>query len=75
MARLNRLYPVALSILAAAEATQLPRRVIRAAVYDATLEARMVEGRVRIPVVCLVEWLRRMPRPTLKAARKGIPHE
>jgi hypothetical protein len=73
MARRNQLFPVALSILGAAEATKLPRRLIRRAVYqDATLEARMVEGRVRIPVICLVEWLRKMPLATLKAARKGV---
>lgn len=77
MARRNPLFPVALSILGAAEATKLPRRLIRRAVYQtAELEARIIEGRVRIPVEALVAWLRTMPLATLRAARnRSFPND
>jgi hypothetical protein len=70
--RRTRLFPVALSIPAAAESMKLPLRVIREAVYKyATLEAYIVEGRVRIPVVALVEWIKTYPRATLARATRG----
>jgi hypothetical protein len=65
------LFPIALSITDAAHATRLPSRVIRRAVYDASLEAHMCGDRVRIPVVCLVDWIRSLPRATLAKATKG----
>ncbi len=71
-ARVSRLFPLAVSPSMAAELTKLPLRVIREAVYStATLEARMVNGRVRIPVEAIIAWLSTFPRATLHRIRKG----
>lgn len=71
-ARVSRLFPVAVSPSMAAELTKLPLRVIREAIYsEATLEARVVNGRVRIPVPSIIEWLKTFPRATLHRIRKG----
>ncbi len=64
-ARKSRLFPVALSLQAAAEAVQCPVRILKEAAYSGELDARALPGnRIRITVQSLVEWVRTFPRAT-----------
>ena len=69
MPRARGLFPVALSIQAAATALKIPARVVSEAVYSTCeLEAHKAPsgGRVRILVRDLETWVRSWPRATIK---------
>lgn len=69
-ARVKGVFAVAVSPAMAASLTHLPLRVIRDAIYKtASLEARVVNNRVRIPVASIIEWLRTFPRATIKRVK------
>jgi len=71
-ARKYRLFPVALSLQSAAEATQLPVRLLRESAYNGTLDARMLPGnRVRVTVQSIIAWLQTFDRATLHRIKKG----
>lgn len=73
MPRARSLFPVALSIRAASDALGLDRegRIIREAIDAGALEAfELPARRIRIPVVSLVEWLRKFPRATKRKQRR-----
>lgn len=68
MPRTRPLFPVALSIQGASDALDIPRRVVADAVAGGALEAYAGPGkRIRIPVVCLVDWVRRWPRASKRS--------
>lgn len=70
--RKARLLPWALSPSAAAESLNIPLRLIMNAIYrDATLEAYLINNRVRIPVDCLLAWVKSHPRVTILKWKKG----
>ena len=69
--RLKRLFPIALSLDAAAEALQCPKRLLRAAVYESCmLPAYRVGQLVRVRVVDLSDWVATFPR-AVKQQRKS----
>ncbi len=64
-ARKHRLFPVALSLHAAAESVQLPVRLLKEAAYSGELEARALPGnRIRVTVASLCSWVATFPRAT-----------
>jgi hypothetical protein len=70
--RKTRLFPVALSIDAAADALSCPRSKISAAIYlDGTLPAYAGPNHsVRVLVKDLVSWVETWPRPTKRKYHK-----
>ena len=70
-ARKHRLFPVALSLQSAAEAMQIPVRIVREAAYSGALEARLLPGkRIRCTVASLVSWWATFPRATKRRTPK-----
>jgi len=65
--RTKPLFPVALSITAAADEIDVRRKYIADHVKDGTLPAHVIDQRVRIPVVDLVAFLKSHPL-------KGVRH-
>lgn len=70
--RKTRLLPWALSPSAAAESLGIPLRLIREAIYKTgMLEAYLINNRVRVPVDCLLAWVKSHPRATILKWRKN----
>ena len=74
--RLKRLFPIALSLSAAAEAIQVPRRVLAEAIYiDGTLPAFVgpTNSIRRVIASDLEDWIRETwPRATIKRQIKRM---
>jgi excisionase family DNA binding protein len=68
MPRARPIFPIAVSIQAASDALDCPRRVVADAVRVGELPAYAGPGRrIRITVADLVEWVRTWPRATKRS--------
>ncbi len=68
MPRARPIFPVAVSIQAASDALDIPRRAVAEAIKAAELPAFRGPGRrIRITVADLTEWVRSWPRATKRS--------